>query len=105
MRFAVAKQEGLTEERAALIDDGYETAAGLSDAHKAVLALTDVMLAGGTPSTALVAELRRHHSEPALVEIGLGIALFHGVSKALIVLGMEPDEMDVTVAPTPDVRR
>ena len=103
MRFAVAKQEGLTEERAALIDDGYETATGLTDSHKAVLALTDVMLAGGTPSIALVAELRRHHSEAELVEIGLGISLFHGVSKALIVLGMEPDEMDLTVAPTPDV--
>ena len=105
MRFAVAKQEGLTEERAALIDDGDEMADGLSDAHKSVLALTDVMLAGGTPTADLVAELRRHHSEAELVEIGLGISLFHGVSKALIVLGMEPDEMDLTVAPTPDVRR
>ena len=105
MRFAVAKQEGLTEERAALIDDGYETAAGLTDAHKAVLALTDVMLAGGSPTADLVAELRRHHSEAELVEIGLGISLFHGVSKALIVLGMEPEQMDMTVAPTPDVRR
>ena len=105
MRFAVAKQEGLSEERAALIDDGYETAAGVSDAHRAVLALTDLMLAGGSPSSEFVAELRRHYSAEQLVEIGLGIALFHGVSKALIVLGMEPEQMDVTIAPTPDVRR
>ena len=105
MRFAVAKQEGLSEDRAALIDDGYTNAEEVSDAHKAVLALTDVMLAGGTPGAGLVTELRRHHTEAELVEIGLGISLFHGVSKALIVLGMEPDEMDLTVAPTPDVRR
>jgi alkylhydroperoxidase family enzyme len=105
VRFAVAKHEGLTEERAALIADGYETADGVSDAHKAVLALTDVMLAGGTPPPALIAELRRHHTDAQLVEIGLGISLFHGVSKALIVLGMEPEQMDVTVSPTPDVKR
>ena len=105
MRFAVARQEGLTEERAALIDDGYEGAGELSDAHKAVLAFTDVMLAGATPSPELVADLRRHHTDAQLVELGLGVALFHGVSKALIVLGMEPDEMDTTVSPTPDVRR
>ena len=105
MRFAVARQDGLTEERAALIDDGYESAAALSEAHKAVLALTDVMLAGGTPTAALTAELRRHYTEAQIVELGLGVALFHGVSKMLIVLGAEPAEMETTIAPTPDVRR
>jgi hypothetical protein len=35
----------------------------------------------------------------------LGISLFHGFSKMLIVLGLEPEEMDTTVVPTPDVRR
>ena len=105
MRFAVAKQEGLTEERAALIDDGYEQAAELSDAHKAVLAFTDAMVAGATPAPAVIDELRRHHTDAQLAELGLGVALFHGMSKMLIVLGMEPDEMDTTVAPTPDVKR
>jgi alkylhydroperoxidase family enzyme len=105
VRFAVARQEGLTEERAALVDDGYEASSDVSDAHKAVIAFTDVMLQGASPTAALVGELRRHYSDTQLVELGLGVALFHGVSKALIVLGMEPDEMDTTVAPTPDVRR
>ena len=105
MRFAVARQEGLTEERAALIDDGYDAATGLSAAHKAVLAFTDVMLAGGVPRPGLAAELRRHYTEEQIVELGLGVALFHGLSKMLIVLGVEPDEMDTTVMPTPDIRR
>ena len=105
MRFAVARQEGLTEERAALIDVGYETASELSAAHKAVLAFTDVMLAGGAPGTELTASLRRAYTDTQIVELGLGVALFHGLSKMLIMLGVEPDEMDTTVMPTPDVRR
>ena len=31
----------------------------------------------------------------------LGVALFHGFSKMLIALGLEPAEMDTTVVPTP----
>jgi hypothetical protein len=34
-------------------------------------------------------------------EIGIGLALFHGFSKALIALGCEPEEMDTTVLRTP----
>jgi hypothetical protein len=40
-------------------------------------------------------------SDDELDELGLGMALFHGVSKLLIVLGCEPEQMDVTVLPTP----
>lgn len=70
------------------------------------MAFTDVMLAGGTPSPELAAELAGHYTPEQLVELGLGVALFHGMSKMLIVLGAEPVEMDTTVAPTPgSVRR
>ena len=44
MRFAVARQEGLSEERAALIDEGYEHADGLTEAQKAVVAFTDASI-------------------------------------------------------------
>ena len=33
--------------------------------------------------------------------LALGLGLFHGFSKMLIALGLEPDEMDDTVLPTP----
>lgn len=94
----------MSEERAALIDDGYETADGLTDAQKAVVAFTDVMLAGGTPSAELTAQLAEHYMPDQLVELGLGVALFHGMSKMLIVLGAEPDEMSTTISPTPGSR-
>lgn len=103
MRFAVARQDGLTEERAALVDDGFDRSGGLTDAEKMALAYTDVLLAGGAPDDALVAELRRHYTEGQLVELALGVSLFHGFSKMLVVLGLEPEEMDTTVMPTPDV--
>jgi len=35
------------------------------------------------------------------VEIGVGLALVHGLSKVLIVRGLEPEQMDVTVIPSP----
>jgi hypothetical protein len=34
----------------------------------------------------------------------MAMALFHGISKLLIVLGCEPEQMDVTVMPTPGTR-
>jgi hypothetical protein len=48
-----------------------------------------------------VAELRRHYSPEQLAELALGIGLFHGLSKALIVMGLEPENMPVTVMPEP----
>ncbi len=35
-------------------------------------------------------------------ELALGLGLFHGFSKMLIALGLEPDQMDTTVLPTPE---
>jgi hypothetical protein len=35
------------------------------------------------------------------VELGIGLALFHGFAKVLIALGCEPEEMATTVLPTP----
>ncbi len=43
VRFARARHDGLTEDLVDLVADGYETTA-LSDAHKAVIALTDAFL-------------------------------------------------------------
>jgi alkylhydroperoxidase family enzyme len=47
------------------------------------------------------AALARHFSDSQIVELALGVGLFLGMSKVLITLGLEPDEMAVTVIPTP----
>ena len=44
---------------------------------------------------------KQEFSEPELVELGIGLALFHGFSKMLIALGLEPENMDTTILPTP----
>ena len=55
----------------------------------------------GSLSPDLVARLQEHYSEAELVELSLGVGLFLGMSKVLITLGLEPEDMPVTVMPTP----
>jgi hypothetical protein len=47
------------------------------------------------------AELRDEFTADELDDLALAMALFHGVSKVLIALGCEPEQMDTTVLPTP----
>jgi alkylhydroperoxidase family enzyme len=51
----------------------------------------------------LQATLRRHFSEAQIVELGLGVGLFMALSKVMITLGVEPENMPTTVLPTPGV--
>jgi alkylhydroperoxidase family enzyme len=90
----------LTEDKAALIDDGFEHS-DLDERSKAIVAFTDVMLRAEAPSAELAAEMRRHFTTDQLVELAMGISLFHGFSKLMITLGLEPESMDTTVMPTP----
>ena len=103
MRFAVARNEGLDEEQAGLVDDGYDRSA-LSDRHKLAVRFTDAVLAAAGPADpALVADMRSEFDDAEIAELATGVALFHGFSKLLITLGLEPEEMDTVVARTPDV--
>lgn len=103
MRFAVARDEGLDEERAALVDDGYARS-DLSGRHQLAVRLTDAILAAEGPADPeLAAELHAEFDDAELAELATGIALFHGFSKLLITLGLEPEEMATTVVRTPDV--
>ena len=45
--------------------------------------------------------LKSHYSDAEIVELSLGVGLFLGMSKVLIALGLEPDDMPVTVLPAP----
>jgi hypothetical protein len=38
-----------------------------------------------------------------IAELGLGVTLFLALAKALITMGLEPEQMDRTVLPTPAV--
>lgn len=102
MRFAVARQEGLAEDIAALVDEGFEKSA-LSPRHKALIRYADIFLADPNGLTADVrTEMLRHFTPAEIVELTAGLALFMGFSKIAIVLGQEPRGMPTTVVPTPD---
>ena len=101
VRFDGARRAGLTEDRVDLIGDGYERST-LSAREKTVIEYVDAMLTDPhamTPAlrTALASEL----DEGELVELTLGIGLFHAFSKIAVALG-PPPEMPTMVVPTPD---
>jgi alkylhydroperoxidase family enzyme len=69
---------------------------------KLALQFADAFLAaGGPPPPDVQAALQEEFSEEELVEMGIGMAMFHGFSKLLIALGCEPEQMDITESRTP----
>jgi alkylhydroperoxidase family enzyme len=101
VRFAGARTQGLDEAAVAQITDGYATSS-LPAPERAALRLADAIVTTPQPlAESDVAELRRHFTPEQLAELAIGLGLFHGLSKALIVLGLEPENMPVTVLPEP----
>lgn len=103
VRFAGARDEGLDEDSVEQIVDGYE-ASDLTDDQKLVLRFTDAFLdPPHTVDADLAAAMSARFSPAEITELGLALAMFLGMAKVLISLGTEPEEMDVTVVPTPAV--
>ncbi len=101
VRFDGARQAGLTEERVALIDDGFETSQ-LSSEEKTAIRLVDVFLTDPHGlSDAQREELLATFDAGQVIELTAGIALFMGFSKIAVALGPPPD-MPTLVVPTPD---
>lgn len=71
-------------------------------AESAALQLTDEIIGlPGSLSAKSREALSHHYSPEEIVELALGVGLFLGMSKVLICLGLEPEEMSTTVLPTP----
>lgn len=97
----MAREQGLTEAQVDHIRDGY-AALPLSRRDVAALRLTDAIISNPeVASPELQAALREQFSEPQIVELALGVGLFMALSKVMIVLGLEPENMPTTVLPTP----
>lgn len=101
LRFAGARDAGLTEDLVDEIRDGYE-AGPLPERFKRVLRFVDVMLgpAPGEVPPALAAELRAELTPAEIVELALTTAIAQGFSKAAVAWGPAPD-IPLTVIPTP----
>ena len=74
----------------------------MDDKETAALMLTDQILsASGTLTRKNDAIIKRSLSKKERAEISLGVGLFMGMSKVLIALGLEPEEMETTIVKTP----
>jgi len=61
-----------------------------------------LLLAGGhVTDTALEAQMREHFSPTEIVELTYAMGTFIGYSKQIMVLGLEPEGLALTVVPTP----
>lgn len=103
VRFSLAREAGLDEEEALLVDDGYELS-DLTERHKAAIRLADRFLAGPAgprPGHEVVQTGVETLTDEEELELGVAMAMFLGFAKMLITLGLEPDEMAVTVVATP----
>ena len=100
MRFDSAREAGLAEQKVEKIEDGYDRV--FPEAETAILQMTDAII--GNPrslSSETRKALKAHYSDAEIIELALGVGLFLGMSKVLINLGLEPEDMPITVIPTP----
>jgi AhpD family alkylhydroperoxidase len=101
VRFDGARRAGLSEADVGLIDDGY-AGSPLSPRLKTAIALTDVVLGRtGEVGASLAAALAQEFTPAEIVELGVTAALCHGFSKIAVALGAAPDDIPVTIVPTP----
>lgn len=102
VRYDIALADGLTEERVALIDDGYRDS-DLSERDKLIVALVDQYYdAPASMSATLRAELEASFSREELAHLSLAIAHFSGFSRCAVALGGMPEELPVMEMSLPD---
>ena len=66
------------------------------------LAWADMLLAGGhVTDPTLEDRMRQHFSAAETVELTYAMGTFIGYGKQIMVLGLEPEDLPLTVVPTP----
>lgn len=89
VRYAGARQAGLTETKIAALDDPKSDL--FTPRERAALAFAELMATDHLKiDDAVFAELRRHFSEAEIVELGVSTALFVGLGRFNAVIGIDP---------------
>ncbi len=102
VRFDKAVKGGLGEEVVDDITDDYEKSDRLTDAEKAALKFTDALIHDPARMDGKAQEaLKAHFTPEQIAELGMAVTLFLALAKSLITLGLEPEQMERTVLPTP----
>ena len=93
VRYDIAKADGLSEDKVAMIQDDFRESA-LSEREKLIVAFTDQFLNDPSGLTEqLKAELLAEFTSEALVHLSLVVAHFSGFSRCAVSLGGMPDEL------------
>lgn len=101
VRYDIAKADGLSEERIAMIRDDFRDSA-LSEREKLILAFTDQFLNNpGALSEQLKTELLAVFSSQELVHLSMVVAHFSGFSRCAVSLGGMPEELPIMTMSVP----
>jgi alkylhydroperoxidase family enzyme len=102
VRYDVARDAGLTEDKISVIDDNYP-ASGLSRREKLLLTYVDHYLDDPAGMDAEVqAALGEEFTVEELAHLSLALLLFNTFSRCAVSLGGLPDEMPLTVMSVPE---
>lgn len=101
VRYDVARADGLTEEKVAMIRDDFRDS-DLGAREKLIIAFTDQFLDDPRGlSDALKHELLAHFNAQELVHLSMVVAHFSGFSRCAVSLGGMPDELPIMEIPIP----
>jgi alkylhydroperoxidase family enzyme len=101
VRFDTPRRDGLSERALDMVTDGYEDSE-LSERQIAALKLADAVLFDARSLTAEAqSQVMSQFSDGEVVGLALATGFFMAMSKLIIVFGLEPEEMETTVVPTP----
>jgi alkylhydroperoxidase family enzyme len=92
VRYDVARKDGLTEDRASMVEDGYQNSV-LSEREKLAIALADGYL--GFPARidkGLAAKLSAAFSEAEIASMMVALMTFNFASRCAVSLGGMPEE-------------
>lgn len=102
VRYELAREAGLDENKIQRIDDDHQQHAELSEREKLLLAFTDQYFdAPAQMSQALTDKLQREFSEAELLHLSLALAFFNGFSRCAVALGGMPDQMPLMAMSLP----
>jgi alkylhydroperoxidase family enzyme len=90
VRYAGARQAGLTEERIAALE--HVESGPFTPRERAAIRFAEVMAVDHRRADdAFFGELRRHFTDAEIVELGVSIALNLGLGRFNAMLGIEPE--------------
>lgn len=93
VRYDIAIEAGLNEEKVQMIGDGFEASA-LSPREKLILAFTDLYVINpSVPPVPLQQQLQAEFTSQELLHLSLVVAYFNGFSRCAVGLGGMPDAM------------